>query len=174
MFNFPHPGVQRLPKNPETLSAQGGRVNRCARARHQPEESRLARYHERHGMGSSEDRLPLLTSRKTVALIILLYAGVSLVILMDALPHHFLDLARWMPRWVGLIVVSAIGPAVLLTGGIAALNWYAGSLLSIAACLALTWLAWRQWPDSELFVVGMLAAGALWVGSAWLIVAIMW
>jgi hypothetical protein len=123
-------------------------------------------------MGNSENRAVLLTSRKTAALAILLYAGLSGAVLVDASWLGYL--AERLPRWAGLIGMTAVGPALLLAGGIALWKWYVGSLLAIAACLAVTWLAWRQRPDSEVFVVGLLTAGALWAGSGWLIVAFMW
>jgi hypothetical protein len=123
-------------------------------------------------MGSSENRARFLTSRKAVALGILLYAGLSVAILMDeAVPDY---LVEWVPRWAGLIALTVIGPAMLLALGIGAWKLFVGSLLAVAACLVLTWMAWRQWPDSELFVVGLLAAGALWAGSGWLTVALGW
>ena len=123
-------------------------------------------------MGSSENRAAHLTRRKTVALGILLYAGLSVAILMDASVPDYL--VEWVPRWACLIVLTVTGPAMLLALGIGAWTLFVGSLLAIAACLVLTWMAWRQWPDSELFVVGLLAAGALWTGSGWLTLALGW
>ncbi len=91
---------------------------------------------------------------------------------MDApVPSYFVE---WVPRCVCLIVLTVIGPAMLLAVGISAWKLFVGSLLAVAACLVLTWMAWRQWPDSELFVVGLLAAGTLWAGSGWLTVALGW
>jgi hypothetical protein len=83
-------------------------------------------------------------------------------------------LVEWVPRWIGLIVLTVVGPAMLLSLGIGAWKVFVGSLLAVTACLLLTWVAWRQWSDSELFVVGLLAAGALWAGSGWLTLAFGW
>jgi hypothetical protein len=123
-------------------------------------------------MGSSEIRAVLLTGRKALALGILLYAGLSVAILMDASVPDYL--VEWVPRWVGLTLLTVIGPALLLSLGIGAWKVFVGSLLVVAACLVLSWMAWRQWPDSELFVVGLLATGVLWAGSGWLTLALGW
>jgi hypothetical protein len=107
-----------------------------------------------------------------VALGILVYAGLSLAILMDASVPGYL--VEWVPRWAGLIALTVIGPAMLLALGSGAWTLFVGSLLAVATCLVLTWMAWRQWPNSELFVVGLLVASALWTGSGWLTMALGW
>jgi hypothetical protein len=120
----------------------------------------------------SSGHRPVLTSPTIAALCVLLYAGLSVAVLVDARWLGFLY--QRLPRWAVLVYVTAIGPAIFLVHGIATWKFYVGSLLAIAACLALAWLAWRQWPDSEFFAVGLVAAGALWAGCGWLALAASW
>ena len=95
-----------------------------------------------------------------------LYAALCAVFWLDA---PFFAHVPSVPRWLGVIVVSAIGPAILLADGFNEL--FIGSVVGISACLALAWGAWRQWPDSEVFAAFLLVAAGIWAASGWLAVA---
>jgi hypothetical protein len=96
----------------------------------------------------------------------LIYAGLSAAVLVDASWLGYF--AARLPRWVGLLSLTVIGPALFLAHGIETWRWYVGSLFAFAACLVASRIAWRQWPDSRVFVFGLLAAGVIWAASGWL------
>ena len=45
-------------------------------------------------------------------------------------------------------------PAALLAAGIGAINWLMAILTAMALCVSLSRVAWRRYPDSELFAAG--------------------
>jgi hypothetical protein len=64
---------------------------------------------------------------------------------------------EWVPRWLLFVVVSIIGPPVsFFFWGIGAWRPVLGTGFCVALCLALSWFYWRRYPESELFVVGLL------------------
>lgn len=89
-----------------------------------------------------------------------LYGALCLAILLDA--PLVTAVAEALPRPLGRIVVIVIGPAALLAAGIGAIPWFVAIVTATAVCVSASWVAWRRYPDSELFAVGLLVAAALW------------
>jgi hypothetical protein len=102
---------------------------------------------------------------------LILYGVLSLAVGFEA---GALDLAEdRVPTWTAPIIVTAIGPAVFLNDGFAGWHFYLVSLVAIIVCLALAWETWKRWPDSEVFLVGLLTAAGLWCGCGWFAVALL-
>ena len=102
-------------------------------------------------------RAPL---KRRVSVVAALYGALCVAILLEA--PFVSSVAAAIPRPLAVIVVIMLGPAALLAAGIGAITWFIAVLTAVAACVGLSWVAWRRYPDSELFAVGLLAAAALW------------
>ena len=81
--------------------------------------------------------------------------------------------AEWIPGWFVFVVVSLVGPPVsFFFWGIGAWKPVLAAGVCVALCLALSWFCWRRYPESELFVLCLLVAAAIWAASAWLAVGL--
>ena len=77
-----------------------------------------------------------------------------------------------LPRWLAPLVATVAGPALLLVDG--AISMFAGAVGVSIVCGVISWLCWRMRPQSEWFVVPLLAALGAWVASGWAVVAAAW
>ena len=95
-------------------------------------------------------------------------AAVTIVAAYAVLYASFLLLAsghvpEWTPPAILLVVLSLMGPPVLLLGGLSAAPIVFASVAIVGACLALSRFLWRRYPESEAFVVPIMAALFIWV-----------
>jgi hypothetical protein len=100
------------------------------------------------------------------------YAVLCAVIWFDA--PALLPVLDWMPRWrwLGVLVVTLIGPALLLVEQTELLDLFAYLCLGIGVCLATAWYAWRRWPETEYFAIGLTGAALLWGLTGWFVVMV--
>lgn len=94
---------------------------------------------------------------------------VALVVLGVRLPPAA---AERIPGWLLAIIVSLVGPPLFFIWGVAAWKLFFAASISVALGLACSWLCWRRYPESELFVVGLLVAVAVWAASGWVAVGL--
>lgn len=69
------------------------------------------------------------------------------------------------------VVVTVLGPLVLLAGGVEAWPFVAGVAGLVAACCYVSRLTWRRWPEDEWFAIWLFVAAVIWSGSGWLSIA---
>lgn len=90
----------------------------------------------------------------------LLYGALCVAILLHA---PVVDAGEGaIPDWLGLVAVMIAGPAALLSVGIGAINWFLAVLTGVAVCAGLSRLALRRYPESELFIAGLIGAAVMW------------
>jgi hypothetical protein len=77
-----------------------------------------------------------------------------------------------LPKPLLALLLTVVGPAILLSAGIDAWPVVAVAVVLIAAFLGLARLAWRRSPDTEWFAVWIIFAGVVWAGSGWLLAAL--
>ena len=94
------------------------------------------------------------------------YAAICLAAIVQ--PPFFVRIVEALPNSVaGLLALSVltfIGPGILFTKGSVALPWFVAILIVVAACVWRSTVLWRRYPDSEVFVVFVIAAVMLWMG----------
>jgi hypothetical protein len=71
---------------------------------------------------------------------------------------------------LALCALTLVGPATVFTEGPGALPWFVAILLVIAACVWLSKVLWRRYPDSEVFVIFVVPAVLLWIGPGLMLV----
>jgi hypothetical protein len=79
---------------------------------------------------------------------------------------------EWLPRWVGFILITLVGPAMFLAPGLEGWSAFAVVIFTIFGCLAWAHRLWRQFPQEEWFVLPLMAAIGLWATSGWFVVAL--
>jgi hypothetical protein len=99
------------------------------------------------------------------------YAMLTAAICLDLVVAPMLASA---PRWGMVLVVSAIGPSSSLLLGSQGLGVFIVEVIAVALSLGLAWEAWRRWPESDVFALGIVGAGAIWLASGWLTLAAAW
>jgi hypothetical protein len=77
-----------------------------------------------------------------------------------------------MPRWLGIVLVSMLGPALILAWGLAAWKVFAAACLGVMSCLGFAYFCWHRYPESDVFAIPLIAAAAIWIASAWVAVAV--
>lgn len=98
--------------------------------------------------------------------------GVIYVILCLVLLNDWMRVpTNLVPTWLIPLALTTAGPAAFLVFGLDAWAWFIGSITVIGSCLGIAYGLYRARPESEGFVVALLAAVVVWAASGWLMLA---